>query len=90
MASGTPIIIYAPQDTALVKYAEKYNWAAVVTENSVAVLTEKLKNLFLDRSLRKQIAKAAKNIAETRHDSNLVAREFEQMILTTAGKKAVI
>ena len=56
MASGTPIIIYAPQDTALVKYAEKYNWAAIVTENSITLLSEKLKNLFLDMSLRKKIA----------------------------------
>ena len=56
MASGTPIIIFAPQDTALVQYAEKYNWAAVVTENSVAVLIEKLRKLVLDISLREQIA----------------------------------
>ena len=90
MASGTPILIFAPEDTALVKYAQKYNWAAVVTENNVAVLSEKLKTLILDRTLRKQIANAAKNIAETRHDSDLVAREFEHFILTTAGKKVII
>ncbi|MCW5518002.1 glycosyltransferase [Muriicola sp. Z0-33] len=89
MASGTPIVIFAPRDTALVQYAEKYHWATVVTENSVAVLTEKLKKLFLDISLREQVAKTAKNIAETRHESNLVVREFEQMILTVAGKKKI-
>lgn len=87
MASGTPIIIYAPKDTALVKYAEKYKWAEIVTENSVSVLTKKLKNLICDKALRKEIAKAAKTIAEARHDSNLVAKEFEEMILNTAGKK---
>ena len=90
MASGTPIIIFAPIDTALVQYAQKYNWAAIVTENSVHLLTEKLKKLVFDRSFREQIAHKAKNIAETRHDSEIVAKEFEKMILTTAGKKAII
>lgn len=90
MASGTPIIIYAPKETALVKYAEKNHWAEVVTESRISVLAEKLKNLILKKALREEIAEAAKNVAKTRHDSNLVAREFEQMILTTAGKKAVV
>lgn len=86
MASGTPIIIFAPKDTALVQYAEKYNWAAVVTDNSIDVLAEKVRELFLDESLREQIAKTAKNIAEKRHSSKLVGKEFQQMILTVAGK----
>ncbi|SKB62086.1 Glycosyltransferase involved in cell wall bisynthesis [Salegentibacter holothuriorum] len=89
MASGTPIIIYAPQDTALVKYAEEYNWAEVVTESNTTVLMEKLKNLILDMPLRKEIATTAKNVAETRHDSDLVAQEFQQMILKTAEKTII-
>ena len=89
MASGTPIIIFAPQDTALVKYAEKHNWAAVVTKNSVDVLAEKLKILYHDKILREQIATTAKNIAETRHDSDLVAREFEKKILQVAKRNGI-
>jgi glycosyltransferase involved in cell wall biosynthesis len=87
MASGTPIIIFAPQDTALVQYAEKYKWAAVVTENHIDALAEKLKKLLIDKSLREKIAKKAKIIAETRHDSERVAREFQQMILNVVEKK---
>ncbi|MCM4156126.1 glycosyltransferase [Gramella sp. AN32] len=84
MASGTPIVIFAPQDTALVQYAEKYNWAAIVTNNDVDVLAEKLKQLFIEVSLREDIAKTAKNIAEIRHDSERVVKEFQQMILKVA------
>lgn len=87
MASGTPILIFAPQDTALVQYAEKYNWAEVVTENSVQVLVEKLKKMFLDGSLRERVATTAKSIAETRHNSTVVAGEFEQMISAAAEEK---
>ena len=87
MASGTPILIFAPQDTALIQYAEKFNWAGVVTENSIQVLCEKLKEIFLDESLRERIATTAKLIAETRHNSKLVAVEFEHMISIAAEKK---
>lgn len=90
MASGTPIIIFAPQDTALVKYAEKYHWAAVVTENNVDILTGKLKKLLINQSLREEIANTAKRIAETRHDSEIVARRFEQMISNVAENKKMV
>lgn len=87
MASGTPIIIFAPQDTALVQYAKKYNWAEVVTENSLDVFCIKLKEMILDRSLRERVAATAKKIAETRHNSKLVAGDFEQIISMAAEKK---
>ncbi|TVZ27527.1 glycosyltransferase involved in cell wall biosynthesis [Gillisia sp. Hel_I_86] len=86
MASGTPIVVFAPQDTALVQYAEKYKWAAVVTNNNIDVLAEKLKQLFLEKSLRQEIAKTAKTTAETRHDSELVGREFQQILLNVTKK----
>lgn len=89
MASGTPILIFAPQDTALVQYAEKFNWAEVVTENSIQILSEKLKEMFLNESLRERVATTAKYIAETRHNSKLVAEEFKQMISIAAEKKSI-
>lgn len=86
MASGTPIIIFSPQDTALVQYAEKHQWAAIVTDDQIDALVEKLTQLLLDKSLREQLAASAKTIAETRHNSKLVTMEFQQMILDIAKK----
>ena len=82
MASGTPIIIFAPQDTALVQYAENYKWAEVVTENSITAISAKLKELVKHKTRREQVATTAKNIAEVRHDLKLVAGQFEQLIIT--------
>src|SRR5690606_36011641 len=45
MASGTPIIVFAPEATAIAKYAHEYGWADVVTENDTTTLAEALKNL---------------------------------------------
>jgi len=80
MASGTPILIFAPKDTALVQYAENYKWASVVTKNSVEALAKRLKELLLNNSLRKEISETAKTIAEERHDDAMVAGHFREVL----------
>jgi len=83
MASGTPIIIFAPQDTALVQYAQRYQWAIIVTENSVDKLADKLVSLLKNKRLRQEIAQEAKTIAAEKHDVNKVALDFQNIICST-------
>lgn len=80
MVSGTPIIIFAPEDTALVKYAKRLDWAEVVTENSIDVLADTIKQLVKDEVRRKKIAQNAIHIAEQNHNSKAVSAHFEQVI----------
>jgi glycosyltransferase involved in cell wall biosynthesis len=83
MASGTPIVLFAPEDTAVVQYAKKYHWAALVTENNIEELTTTIKHLFSDASHRKKLAKQAQYIAESRHDEKTVSRAFKELICST-------
>jgi len=87
MASGTPIAIFGPQDTALVKYAEKFNWAEVIVENNTRVLSERLKQLFSNRQQRENIANTAKRVAENRHDAAMVAQKFQNAISSVLEKR---
>ncbi|MEO9892799.1 glycosyltransferase [Aurantibacter sp.] len=80
MASGTPIIIFAPEDTALVQYAKKNDWAAVVTENNTEKLAIEIKDLIQNKHLREKIAHTARNLAEKRHNTDIVANEFKKCI----------
>lgn len=80
MISGTPIILFAPRDTATVKYAENYGWAAVVTENNVEDLSNTIKQLIFDEAARKNLAQNAQKIAETRHEMKRVSGDFKAMI----------
>ena len=84
MACGTPIVVFAPSDTALVKYAKKYGWAKVITENRSDTLFEVLTQLLKNESLREEIAQKAKHISEQRHDSDRVARDFQNIISSMA------
>jgi glycosyltransferase involved in cell wall biosynthesis len=85
MASGTPIILFAPKDTAVVKYAEAYEWAKVVTQNDPAELSKVIENLVFDQQIREKLAQKAKQIAVERHDQNTVAKTFQTMIVEAAN-----
>jgi len=85
MASGAPIIIYAPEDTALVQYAEKSSWAAIVTKQDSKKLAEKLKKLIQDQSYREQLSTTAKALAEKRHDTKVVTERFQTILKETAN-----
>jgi glycosyltransferase involved in cell wall biosynthesis len=80
MVSGTPIIILAPEVTALVQYAKKSGWARVITENNSAVLLKELRELVENKDLRQKIAFTAIQTAEEKHGSVRVTSEFKNLI----------
>lgn len=87
MISGTPIIVFAPEGTALVHYVRKYRFAKVVTQNDVEELAQVVKELILDKPFREKLANKAIQIAEEFHDANRVRRDFREIIssLVTNG-----
>lgn len=80
MASGTPIIVFAPEATAIAKYALDYGWADVVTENDTSKLAEALKNLVMNEEYRRKIAETANAVAESRHRADQVTEAFRAEI----------
>lgn len=80
MASGTPIVIFAPQDTAVVRYAEAHGWAEVVTENQVEALSKTIKQLISSESAKKSLAQNAQEVAVMRHDLKMVSNDFKEVI----------
>jgi glycosyltransferase involved in cell wall biosynthesis len=85
MVSGTPIIIFAPEVTAIVKYAKEDGWAEVITENKVSKISESIKQLIRDKELRQKIAQNAIRTAEKNHNSTDVRNQFKEVILSVAG-----
>ena len=80
MASGSPIIVFAPEVTALVQYAKKYDCAKVITENKVEVLTEAIKSLMLDQNLRARLSKHAVETVDKNHNAVEVRNRFQSLI----------
>jgi len=86
MVSGTPIIIFAPEVTAIVKYAKKYEWAKVITENSISEISETIRQLIENKVLRQQIAHNAMKIAEKNYNSINVTNHFRKLILSIVNE----
>jgi glycosyltransferase involved in cell wall biosynthesis len=82
MVSGTPIIMFAPAETALVKHAINGKWAKVLTENNIDKLAAAVKQLVTDENERKQIALTAVEIAETKFNSTTVRNRFKEVIVS--------
>jgi glycosyltransferase involved in cell wall biosynthesis len=82
MISGTPILVFAPEGTAIVKYAKEYEWAKVITENNISKISESIKQLIESKELRQQIAQNAIKIAEKNHNSIDVTNHFRKVILS--------
>src|SRR5690606_23530886 len=89
MISGTPILICAPEGTAIVDYAGKYGWAKVVTEDNLEVLTAGLKSLLLNQEERQRVAQTAIKLAEERHDAEKVRTDFKAALVSVLDKKSV-
>jgi glycosyltransferase involved in cell wall biosynthesis len=84
MVSGSPIIIFAPEETTIVKYAEKYEWAKVIKEKSIEGIAAAIKQLIESKELRKHIATNAISIAEKNHNSVNVTDQFKKVICSLA------
>jgi glycosyltransferase involved in cell wall biosynthesis len=80
MVSGTPIIMFAPEETALVQAAKSGNWAKVITENDIDKLSKAIIQLLTNDGERKQIAHNAVTIAETKFNSKIVRNNFRETI----------
>jgi len=85
MVSGTPVIIFAPEDTAVVKYAREDEWAEVITENSADAITRSIKRLIQNKELRQRIARNAIRTAAQNHNSTDIRNKFKEVIISVAN-----
>ncbi len=80
MASGTPILVVGPEETAIVKYPKDHHWAAVVTEEDTKKLKTKVIELINNKDYRADVAGNAKELVFKRHDAAVVSKSFQEHI----------
>jgi glycosyltransferase involved in cell wall biosynthesis len=80
MASGTPILIYAPSETALNQFAKTYKIAKVVSKRDINKICNAIKELFQSESQRKEISRTARNLVIEKNDAIKVREKFRQVL----------
>ena len=80
MVSGTPVLVFAPKQTALAKYADKQKWAYLVTDTQDEVILNALKDLYLNEDIRSELGQRAKTLAIKTEDSEIIRQKFIEAI----------
>jgi glycosyltransferase involved in cell wall biosynthesis len=80
MISGTPVLVYADKQTALAKYALKGEWGYVVTDNNKENLKNSIRELYLNSSLRRQLAERALKIVLQNDNAEVVRENFRKCL----------
>jgi glycosyltransferase involved in cell wall biosynthesis len=84
MASGTPILVYAPHDTALAEYATEGQWACVVSRRSTSDLEQAILRLCTDVELRQRASRTAYACAMDHHTIPTVTAAFHRALIEGA------
>ena len=80
MISGTPILLFAPSETEIVRYCKMNLCAKIVTENNENRIIEAIQDIINNKTERELIADNAKKVAKEYHDDINVTNAFKKVI----------
>lgn len=78
LATGLPILLYAPEEIFVSEYLKCNNAAAVVSDEET--LSEALKKLMSDPSYRAELGSKAEKLAREKHDKAIALMVFDQAV----------
>jgi glycosyltransferase involved in cell wall biosynthesis len=84
LASGTPILVFGPPQTAQVQYARDSGWGHVIAERSIPALKAGIRRIVDDLPLRQKLSAAAHK-ASVNHDAKVVRVAFQHALCNAAG-----
>lgn len=82
MMSGTPTLLFAPEETALADYARTHDCFELVLQNDIESLKKAIKTLLQDKKRRRQLGQTAAEVAERYHDADKVVADFRKRIFS--------
>ena len=86
MISGTPVLIYGARELAITAYAEKENWAYIVSERNNLSLKQAIIKLSEDQVLRERLACRAQELAILNHDAVRVRDAFRVALVSAINQ----
>lgn len=87
MISGTPVIVYCPAETAVVKYFQSRDCGYCITKRDKNEIIKAINILLKDPAYRKYLSDNAVNTAIREFDSSKVRNEFQSLLIKTADTK---
>jgi glycosyltransferase involved in cell wall biosynthesis len=87
MISGTPVLVYAPKETAVSRFFSQNDCGYCLTSQSQGEIIKAIQFLISNEEYRKRISRNAVNLAKEKFDAEKVRAEFQNMMLNILPKK---
>jgi len=84
LASGRPVLTYAPRGSAVAEYARTQGWSLLVDERDPGAVRRALDLLIEDDALRREMGSRARKCAAERHDAGRVRAQFKAALVSGA------
>jgi glycosyltransferase involved in cell wall biosynthesis len=84
MISGTPVLVYSPDETAVSRFFSDHGCGLCVTEHGTRALISALRLLISDEALRSELGTKAASVATDSFDGEIKRREFKELLTKTA------
>jgi len=86
MISGTPVLVFAPEETAVSKFFSMNECGFCVTVPDKEKIEEAIRIIVTDRDNRTRISRNAYTLAKERFDSEKVRYKFQNLLISTVNK----
>jgi glycosyltransferase involved in cell wall biosynthesis len=90
MISGTPVLVYAPRESAVSKFFYQNKCGHCVTIQSLEEISKAIKFLIENEAYRYELSNNAVNLAKEKFDAVTVRQKFQNMLLELSEKKTNI
>jgi glycosyltransferase involved in cell wall biosynthesis len=80
MASGAPVLVYAPAHVPAAAYARRAGWGYVVDRQDRAALEHALKTLITSKEMRAELGQRGRELALRHHDAQVVRTQFQALL----------
>jgi glycosyltransferase involved in cell wall biosynthesis len=87
MASGAPVLVYAPPHVPAAAYATRAGWGRVVAERDLDQLKGALAELMASETLRARLGRRGRELAVHHHDAKVVRQDFRRRLRAARARK---
>jgi len=88
MASGTPVLVYAPAHVPAAAYAREEAWGQVVAEKDSEKLERALVHLMESEHIRAALGRRGRELALRNHDALVIREQFREVIRNAAARQS--
>jgi glycosyltransferase involved in cell wall biosynthesis len=85
MISGTPILVFAPSENAVTKYAHEERWGYIVDREDAILLQKAIIELLKNSDLRNKLIQNSKNTVAKNHDAVYIRNKFRETLHKAAN-----